>query len=125
MIARLLQEHEQVALDEPQPLLIALNHQAQLAHVLAYLPATVHVEPILLLPALQQDASLLAKVNQRGCTLALSELGSSTPTLLAAGWPVRYWLPESASHTGLLQPLAQQLGLVRLIPADVQAARQA
>ncbi len=125
VIARLLQEHEQAALDEPQPLLIALNHQAQLAHVLAYLPATVHVEPILLLPALQQDASLLAKVNQRGCTLALSELGSSTPTLLAAGWPVRYWLPESASHTGLLQPLAQQLGLVRLIPADVQAARQA
>ncbi|ATL99876.1 GGDEF domain-containing protein [Aeromonas sp. CA23] len=123
VIARLLQEHDQPAGGDPQPLLIALTHQAQLAHVLAYLPALAHVEPILLLPSLQQDAALLAKLNQCACTLALREIGSSTPDLLAAGWPLRYWLPVASAHAGLLAPLAQRLGVIRLAQV-AQAERQ-
>lgn len=121
VIARLLQEHDQPAGGDP--LLIALTHQAQLAHVLAYLPALAHVEPILLLPSLQHDAALLAKLNQCACTLALCDIGSSTPGLLAAGWPLRYWLPVASAHAGLLEPLAQRLGLIRLAPV-VQVERQ-
>ncbi|MGY3943790.1 GGDEF domain-containing protein [Aeromonas tecta] len=96
------------------PLLLVLHQQTQLAHVLAYLPVLQPGVLILALPTLTGDALLLEKVRQRGCLLALHELGSRVPALLRAGWPIRYWLPETSDHYAWLQPLAQQLGLRHL-----------
>lgn len=116
VVARLLTDAEQRL-----PLLLVLHQQSQLAHVLAYLPPLGERTLILALPTLTEDALLLEKLSQRGCVLALRELGSRVPALLRAGWPVRYWLPDPSDHDALLQPLAQQLGLLRLgPPAEVQ-----
>ena len=109
VVARLLAEST-----HPLPVLLVLHQQAQLAHVLAYLPALPAASLILALPTLTEDPLLLEKMRQRGCVLALHELGSRVPALLRSGWPVRYWLPEPADHDVLLQPLAQRLGLLRL-----------
>lgn len=116
-MARLLTDAEQQL-----PLLLVLHQQPQLAHVLAYLPPLGERTLILALPTLTEDALLLEKLSQRGCVLALRELGSRVPVLLRAGWPVRYFLvPDPSDHDALLQPLAQQLGLLRLgRPAEVQ-----
>ena len=115
VVARLLTDAEQRL-----PLLLMLHQQSQLAHVLAYLPPLGERTLILALPTLTEDALLLEKLSQRGCVLALRELGSRVPVLLRAGWPVRYWLPDPSDHDALLQPLAQQLGLLRLgRPAEV------
>nr|WP_282101176.1 GGDEF domain-containing protein [Aeromonas genomosp. paramedia] len=116
VVARLLTEAEQRL-----PLLLVLHQQSQLAHVLAYLPPLGERTLILALPTLTEDTLLLEKLNQRGCVLALRELGSRAPALLRAGWPVRYWLPDPSDHDALLQPLAHQLGLLRLgRPAEAQ-----
>jgi hypothetical protein len=116
VVARLLTDAE-----HQQPLLLVLHQQSQLAHVLAYLPPLEEKVLILALPTLTEDAALLEKVSQRGCVLALRELGSRAPALLRAGWPVRYWLPDPSDHDVLLQPLARQLGLLRLgRPAEEQ-----
>ncbi|MFM5147294.1 GGDEF domain-containing protein [Aeromonas rivipollensis] len=116
VVARLLTDAEQRL-----PLLLMLHQQSQLAHVLAYLPPLGERTLILALPTLTEDALVLEKLSQRGCVLALRELGSRVPVLLRAGWPVRYWLPDPSDHDALLQPLAQQLGLLRLgRPAEVQ-----
>lgn len=115
VVARLLTDAEQRL-----PLLLVLHQQSQLAHVLAYLPPLGERTLILALPTLTEDALLLEKLSQCGCVLALRELGSRVPVLLRAGWPVRYWLPDPSDHDALLQPLAQQLGLLRLgRPAEV------
>ncbi|MFM5132787.1 GGDEF domain-containing protein [Aeromonas rivipollensis] len=116
VVARLLTDAEQRL-----PLLLVLHQQSQLTHVLAFLPPLGERTLILALPTLTEDALLLEKLSQRGCVLALRELGSRVPVLLRAGWPVRYWLPDPSDHDALLQPLAQQLGLLRLgRPAEVQ-----
>ncbi|WP_454009889.1 diguanylate cyclase domain-containing protein [Aeromonas sp. Marseille-Q7275] len=116
VVARLLTDAEQRL-----PLLLVLHQQSQLAHVLAYLPPLGERTLILALPTLTEDALLLEKLIQRGCVLALRELGSRAPALLRAGWPVRYWLPDPSDHDALLQPLAHQLGLLRLDrPAEAQ-----
>ncbi|MBL0511998.1 sensor domain-containing diguanylate cyclase [Aeromonas media] len=116
VVARLLTDAEQRL-----PLLLVLHEQSQLAHVLAYLPPLGERTLILALPTLTEDALLLEKLIQRGCVLALRELGSRAPALLRAGWPVRYWLPDPSDHDALLQPLAHQLGLLRLgSPAEVR-----
>ncbi|WP_342058696.1 GGDEF domain-containing protein [Aeromonas sp. OTU364] len=116
VVARLLTDAEQRL-----PLLLVLHEQSQLAHVLAYLPPLGERTLILALPTLTEDALLLEKLIQRGCVLALRELGSRAPALLRAGWPVRYWLPDPSDHDALLQPLAHQLGLLRLgSPAEAQ-----
>ncbi|MFM5854934.1 diguanylate cyclase domain-containing protein [Aeromonas rivipollensis] len=116
VVARLLTEAEQRL-----PLLLVLHQQSQLAHVLAYLPPLGERTLILALPTLTEDTLLLEKLSQRGCVLALRELGSRAPALLRAGWPVRYWLPDPSDHDALLQPLAHQLGLLRLgRPAEAQ-----
>ncbi|WP_461602842.1 GGDEF domain-containing protein [Aeromonas rivipollensis] len=116
VVARLLTDAEQRL-----PLLLVLHQQSQLAHVLAYLPPLGERTLILALPTLTEDALLLEKLSQCGCVLALRELGSRVPVLLRAGWPVRYWLPDPSDHDALLQPLAQQLGLLRLgRPAEAQ-----
>lgn len=116
VVARLLTDAEQRL-----PLLLVLHQQPQLTHVLAYLPPLGERTLILALPTLTEDVLLLEKLSQRGCVLALRELGSRVPVLLRAGWPVRYWLPEPSDHDALLQPLAQQLGLLRLgRPAEAQ-----
>lgn len=116
VVARLLTDAEQRL-----PLLLVLHQQSQLTHVLAYLPPLGERTLILALPTLTEDVLLLEKLSQRGCVLALRELGSRVPVLLRAGWPVRYWLPEPSDHDALLQPLAQQLGLLRLgRPAEAQ-----
>ncbi len=116
VVARLLTDAEQRL-----PLLLVLQEQSQLAHVLAYLPPLGERTLILALPTLTEDALLLEKLIQRGCVLALRELGSRAPALLRAGWPVRYWLPDPSDHDALLQPLAHQLGLLRLgSPAEVR-----
>ncbi|MFM5508162.1 diguanylate cyclase domain-containing protein [Aeromonas rivipollensis] len=116
VVARLLTDAE------PRlPLLLVLHQQSQLAHVLAYLPPLGERTLILALPTLTEDTLLLEKLSQRGCVLALRELGSRAPALLRAGWPVRYWLPDPSDHDALLQPLAHQLGLLRLgRPAEAQ-----
>ncbi|MEG0008094.1 MAG: GGDEF domain-containing protein [Aeromonas sp.] len=126
VIARLLSESS-----HSQPLLLILEQQAQLAHVLAYLPVLPEGAMILALPTLSEDPALLAKVRRCGCVLALSELGSRTPDCLRAGWPVHYWLPGAADEVALLQPVARQLGLVRLghpevreLAADTMAQRE-
>ncbi|CAJ1881539.1 hypothetical protein KOPIIPEJ_03087 [Aeromonas dhakensis] len=121
VLARLLQAHETLHGDG-RTLLVPLNNQAQLAQVLACLPGTSRTPLVLLVPALQPDAALLAGLRQQGCTLALRDIGSATPAQLAAGWPVRYWLPQDDEHGELLQPLARRLGLAQL---QVQAGGEA
>lgn len=97
-------------------LLVRLHQPAQLAPLLASLPPLPQGRLILALPALIPDATLLEKMRECGCMLALSELGSSAPELLQAGWPIRYWLPAPSGYEALLQPLATALGLLRLAP---------
>ncbi|WP_254204340.1 diguanylate cyclase [Aeromonas sp. FDAARGOS 1415] len=109
VMARLLLEEA-----HRQPLLLELNQPSQLVHVLASLPPLPPGALILALPTLVEDAALLETVRRHDCVLALCELGSRVPTLLRAGWPVRYWLPDPSDHDALLQPLARQLGLRRL-----------
>ncbi|WP_439836438.1 GGDEF domain-containing protein [Aeromonas enteropelogenes] len=121
VMARLLQEDDTAA-SERESRLVALDNQVQLAHLLAYLPDVLPNPLVLRVPTLQQEAALLARVQACGCVLALAELGSSTPATLAAGWPVRYWLPEPATHGDLLQPLANRLGLQWLRPVDTSEA---
>lgn len=123
VLARLLQAHETLRGDG-RVLLIPLDNQAQLAQVLACLPGTSRTPLVLLVPALQPDAALLAGLRQQGCTLALRDIGSATPAQLAAGWPVRYWLPQDDEHGELLQPLARRLGLVQLQVLAGGEARQ-
>ncbi|MGN5130019.1 diguanylate cyclase domain-containing protein [Aeromonas hydrophila] len=123
VLARLLQAHEAQHADG-RALLLRLDNQAQLAHVVAYLPDASRTPRVLLMPTLQPDAALLAGLRQQGCTLALRDIGSATPAQLAAGWPVRYWLPDDAEHSELLQPLARRLGLVQLQVLAGSEARQ-
>ncbi|ELO1554554.1 diguanylate cyclase domain-containing protein [Aeromonas hydrophila] len=123
VLARLLQAHEAQHADG-RALLLPLDNQAQLAHVVAYLPDASRTPRVLLVPTLQPDAALLAGLRQQGCTLALRDIGSATPAQLAAGWPVRYWLPDDTEHSELLQPLARRLGLVQLQVLAGSEARQ-
>ncbi|MGL6605302.1 diguanylate cyclase domain-containing protein [Aeromonas hydrophila] len=123
VLTRLLQAHEAQHADG-RVLLLPLDNQAQLAHVVAYLPDASRTPRVLLVPALLPDAALLAGLRQQGCTLALRDIGSATPAQLAAGWPVRYWLPDEAEHSELLQPLARRLGLVQLQVMAGSEARQ-
>lgn len=123
VLARLLQAHETLHGDG-RALLVPLDNQAQLTQVLACLPGTFRTPLVLLVPALQPDAALLAGLRQQGCTLALRDIGSATPAQLAAGWPVRYWLPQDDEHGELLQPLARRLGLVQLQVLAGGEARQ-
>ncbi|WP_162515229.1 GGDEF domain-containing protein [Aeromonas veronii] len=120
VLARVLQTHEAQYADG-RALLVPLDNQAQLTHLLAYLPGSSRTPLVLLVPTLQQDGALLAGLRQQGCTLALREIGSTTAAQLAAGWPVRYWLPQGDEDGELLQPLARRLGLVQL---QVLAARE-
>ncbi|KAB0673775.1 diguanylate cyclase [Aeromonas veronii] len=120
VLARVLQTHEAQYADG-RALLVPLDNQAQLTHLLAYLPGASRTPLVLLVPMLQQDGALLAGLRQQGCTLALREIGSTTAAQLAAGWPVRYWLPQGDDDGELLQPLARRLGLV---PLQVLAARE-
>ncbi len=123
VLARLLRAHETLRGDG-RALLVPLDNQAQLAQVLACLPGASRTPLVLLVPALQPDAALLAGLRQQGCTLALRDIGSATPAQLAAGWPVRYWLPQDNEHDELLQPLARRLGLVQLQVLAGSEARQ-
>ncbi|RUQ14687.1 GGDEF domain-containing protein [Aeromonas dhakensis] len=123
VLARLLRAHETLRGDG-RVLLIPLDNQAQLAQVLACLPGASRTPLVLLVPALQPDTALLAGLRQQGCTLALRDIGSATPAQLAAGWPVRYWLPQDDEHGELLQPLARRLGLVQLQVLAGGEARQ-
>lgn len=123
VLARLLQAHETLRGDG-RALLVPLDNQAQLAQVLACLPGTSRTPLVLLVPVLQPDTALLAGLRQQGCTLALRDIGSATPAQLAAGWPVRYWLPQDDEHGELLQPLARRLGLVQLQVLAGGEARQ-
>ncbi|HDX8353002.1 TPA: diguanylate cyclase [Aeromonas dhakensis] len=123
VLARLLQAYETLRGDG-RVLLIPLDNQAQLAQVLACLPGTSRTPLVLLVPALQPDTALLAGLRQQGCTLALRDIGSATPAQLAAGWPVRYWLPQDDEHGELLQPLARRLGLAQLQVKAGGEARQ-
>ncbi|WP_421348456.1 diguanylate cyclase domain-containing protein [Aeromonas veronii] len=120
VLARVLQTHEAQYADG-RALLVPLDNQAQLTHLLAYLPGSSRTPLVLLIPTLQPDGVLLAGLRQQGCTLALREIGSTTSAQLAAGWPVRYWLPQGDDDGELLQPLARRLGLV---PLQVLAARK-
>ncbi|MCF5879548.1 diguanylate cyclase [Aeromonas veronii] len=120
VLARVLQIHEAQYADG-RALLVPLDNQAQLTHLLAYLPGSSRTPLVLLIPTLQPDGALLAGLRQQGCTLALREIGSTTSAQLAAGWPVRYWLPQGDEDGELLQPLARRLGLV---PLQVLAARE-
>lgn len=123
VLARLLQAHEAQHADG-RALLLPLDNQAQLAHVVAYLPGASRTPRVLLVTALLPDTVLLAGLRQQGCTLALRDIGSATLAQLAAGWPVRYWLPDDAEHSELLQPLARRLGLVQLQVLAGSEARQ-
>lgn len=123
VLARLLQAHETLRGDG-RALLLPLDNLAQLAQVLACLPGASRTPLVLLVPALQPDTALLAGLRQQGCTLALRDIGSATPAQLAAGWPVRYWLPQDDEHGELLQPLARRLGLVQLQVLAGSEARQ-
>lgn len=123
VLARLLQAHEAQHADG-RALLLPLDNQAQLAHVVAYLPDASRTPLVLLVPTLLPDDALLAGLRQQGCSLALRDIGSATPAQLAAGWPVRYWLPDDAEHSELLQPLARRLGLVQLQVLAGSEARQ-
>ncbi|MGL6309943.1 diguanylate cyclase domain-containing protein [Aeromonas veronii] len=120
VLARVLQAYEAQYADG-RALLVPLDNQAQLTHLLAYLPEASRTPLVLLVPTLQPDGALLAGLRQQGCTLALREIGSTTSAQLAAGWPVRYWLPQGDDDGELLQPLARRLGLV---PLQVLAARE-
>ncbi|MEN3800327.1 diguanylate cyclase [Aeromonas veronii] len=120
VLARVLQAHEAQYADG-RAQLVPLDNQAQLTHLLAYLPGASCTPLVLLVPTLQPDGVLLAGLRQQGCTLALREIGSTTSAQLAAGWPVRYWLPQGDDDGELLQPLAGRLGLV---PLQVLAARE-
>ncbi|HHQ4616233.1 TPA: diguanylate cyclase domain-containing protein [Aeromonas veronii] len=120
VLARVLQTHEAQYADG-RALLVPLDNQVQLTHLLAYLPGSSRTPLVLLIPTLQPDGVLLAGLRQQGCTLALREIGSTTSAQLAAGWPVRYWLPQGDDDGELLQPLARRLGLV---PLQVLAARE-
>ncbi|QSR49687.1 sensor domain-containing diguanylate cyclase [Aeromonas veronii] len=120
VLARVLQTHEAQYADG-RTLLVPLDNQAQLTHLLAYLPGSSRTPLVLLVPTLQPDGVLLAGLRQQGCTLALREIGSTTSAQLAAGWPVRYWLPQGDDDGELLQPLARRLGLV---PLQVLATRE-
>ncbi len=123
VLARVLQAYE-AQYDDGRELLVPLDNQAQLTHLLAYLPEASRTPLVLLIPTLQQDSALLAGLRQQGCTLALREIGSTTAAQLAAGWPVRYWLPQGDDDDDdgeLLQPLARRLGLV---PLQVLATRE-
>lgn len=111
VVARILAESERA-----QPLLLPLQQQAQLAHVLASLPVQPEGAFILALPTVTADAPLLAKLRQSGCVLALHELGSRTTDLLQEGWPIRYWLPGRDLNDALLAQLARRSGLLRLSP---------
>ena len=79
-----------------------------------------------------EDAALLETVRRHDCVLALCELGSRVPTLLRAGWPVRYWLPDPSDHDALLQPLAgpaltswrTQAAQLRFVPIATVYAQQ-
>ncbi|BDC82499.1 TPA: diguanylate cyclase [Aeromonas hydrophila] len=123
VLARLLQAHE-AQHGDGRALLLPLDNQAQLAHVVAYLPGASRTPRVLLVTALLPDTVLLAGLRQQGCTLALRDIGSATLAQLAAGWPVRYWLPDDAEHSELLQPLARRLGLVQLQVLAGGEARQ-
>ncbi|HDZ8881745.1 GGDEF domain-containing protein [Aeromonas dhakensis] len=123
VLARLLQAHE-AQHGDGRALLLPLDNQLQLAQVLACLPDASRTPRVLLVPALQPDTALLAGLRQQGCTLALRDIGSATPAQLAAGWPVRYWLPQDDEHGELLQPLARRLGLVQLQVLAGSEARQ-
>ncbi|HDX8641688.1 diguanylate cyclase domain-containing protein [Aeromonas dhakensis] len=123
VLARLLQAHGTLHGDS-RALLVPLDNQAQLAQVLACLPGASRTPLVLLVPALQPDTALLAGLRQQGCTLALRDIGSATPAQLAAGWPVRYWLPRDDEHGELLQPLARRLRLVQLQELAGSEARQ-
>ncbi|WP_421143350.1 diguanylate cyclase domain-containing protein [Aeromonas dhakensis] len=123
VLARLLQAHGTLHGDS-RALLVPLDNQAQLAQVLACLPGASRTPLVLLVPALQPDTALLAGLRQQGCTLALRDIGSATPAHLAAGWPVRYWLPRDDEHGELLQPLARRLRLVQLQELAGGEARQ-
>ncbi|MDD9209162.1 sensor domain-containing diguanylate cyclase [Aeromonas dhakensis] len=123
VLARLLRAHETLRGDG-RALLVPLDNQAQLAQVLACLPGASRTPLVLLVPVLQPDTALLAGLRQQGCTLALRDIGSATPAQLAAGWPVRYWLPQDDEHGELLQPLARRLGLVQLQVLAGSEARQ-
>ncbi|MEZ6973162.1 MULTISPECIES: diguanylate cyclase domain-containing protein [unclassified Aeromonas] len=123
VLARLLQARETLRGDDCA-LLVQLDNQLQLAQVLACLPGASRTPLVLLVPALQPDTALLAGLRQQGCTLALRDIGSATPAQLAAGWPVRYWLPQDDEHGELLQPLARRLGLVQLQVLAGSEARQ-
>ncbi|MFQ2257078.1 GGDEF domain-containing protein [Aeromonas dhakensis] len=123
VLARLLRAHETLRGDG-RALLVPLDNQAQLAQVLACLPGASRTPLVLLVPVLQPDTALLAGLRQQGCTLALRDIGSATPAQLAAGWPVRYWLPQDDEHGELLQPLARRLGLVQLQVLAGGEARQ-
>lgn len=123
VLARLLQAHEAQHADG-RAWLLPLDNQAQLAHVVAYLPDASRTPLVLLVPTLLLDAALLAGLRQQGCILALRDIGSATPAQLAAGWPVRYWLPDDAEHSELLQPLARRLGLMQLQVLAGGEARQ-
>ncbi|WP_323965079.1 sensor domain-containing diguanylate cyclase [Aeromonas hydrophila] len=123
VLARLLQAHE-AQHGDGRALLLPLDNQAQLAHVVAYLPGASRTPRVLLVTALLPDTVLLAGLRQQGCTLALRDIGSATLAQLAAGWPVRYWLPDDAEHSELLQPLARRLGLVQLQVLAGSEARQ-
>ncbi|HDX8425521.1 diguanylate cyclase domain-containing protein [Aeromonas veronii] len=120
VLARVLQTHEAQYADG-RALLVPLDNQAQLTHLLAYLPEASCTPLVLLVPTLQPDGALLAGLRQQACTLALREIGSTTAAQLAAGWPVRYWLPQGDDDGELLQPLARRLGLV---PLQVLSARE-
>lgn len=123
VLARLLRAHETLRGDG-RALLVPLDNQAQLAQVLACLPGASRTPLVLLVPVLQPDTALLAGLRQQGCTLALRDIGSATPAQLAAGWPVRYWLPRDDEHGELLQPLARRLRLVQLQELAGSEARQ-
>lgn len=125
VVAKLLQEQLAVVPADARALLIPLDNQAQLTHLLAYLPSEHAVTTlVLLLPALQPEPALLTVLQRQGCCLALRELGSHTPAQLAAGWPIRYWLPDGESERELLQPLAQRLGLLQLRTQPAPSADQ-
>lgn len=72
VLARLLQAHE-AQHGDGRALLFPLDNQAQLAHVVAYLPGASRTPRVLLVPTLLPDAALLAGLRQQGCTLALRE----------------------------------------------------
>lgn len=90
VLARLLQAHE-AQHGDGRALLLSLDNQAQLAHVVAYLPDASRTPRVLLVPALQPDAALLAGLRQQGCALALRDIAAP---------PRPSWRPAGLSATG-------------------------